>query len=374
MRIKEEFKRLGYFWLPSTPDRKVPGILSISDGGNIELEILEIIEPWSDTEAPFKDEVKRIVGRIEEENFVTLDDCYCESWTDRYDIKKSLIRVNRAFTGVNYDEDEIPRFNFLTFSVEGIDEWVGITGINVGTSTISYQLPADVPFNLDNGMRLSITFGGTFPGFPIIKEARVSQKAYFQLVSQEALELDDFISIADKITHFLCFAIDQTVSLDSMSAPSDNFRRNIGEGRTTTIPINIYYPSPPYSKDEPKIRQHDMLFGFGRIQSDVQKKIKNWIEAYEETYPAFDLYFSARTGEQSYLDDKFLTLARGLEAYHKRKFDEGSVPLDQRIKCIIEPFKTVIGDEAKQNDLINKIAQKRNDLTHSNLRFGPPNS
>ena len=40
MRIKEEFKKLGYFWLPSAPDEKVPGTLSISDGGNIELEVL----------------------------------------------------------------------------------------------------------------------------------------------------------------------------------------------------------------------------------------------------------------------------------------------------------------------------------------------
>ena len=39
MRIREEFKKLGDFWLPSAPDRKIPGTLSISDGGNIELEV-----------------------------------------------------------------------------------------------------------------------------------------------------------------------------------------------------------------------------------------------------------------------------------------------------------------------------------------------
>lgn len=41
MRIKEEFKKSGYFWLPSVPERKVAGILSISDGGSIDLEIIE---------------------------------------------------------------------------------------------------------------------------------------------------------------------------------------------------------------------------------------------------------------------------------------------------------------------------------------------
>ena len=40
MRIKENFKKSGCFWIPSLPEERVPGALSISDGGNIELEII----------------------------------------------------------------------------------------------------------------------------------------------------------------------------------------------------------------------------------------------------------------------------------------------------------------------------------------------
>ena len=168
-------------------------------------------------------------------------------------------------------------------------------------------------------MQLLITFHWTLPSAPIIKEAKISQKTYFELVSKKERELKEFTSVARKITNFLCFAIDKTVSLDSMSATADI---DLGEGQTRRVPVNIYYSSLPYSKDEPKIRQHDMLLGFAKIQSDVEKKIKNWIGAYKETYPAFDLYFSAKRDEQRHLDEKFLTLARGLEAYHNRKFDE----------------------------------------------------
>ena len=124
MRIKEEFKRSGYFWLPSASSEKVPGTLSISDGGNIELEVVGPL-------IAFGDYVKRIVGQIERDRFVTLDNCRCESREDSYGIKKSFIRVNRAFIGAKYDEGEIPRFDSLIFSIEGIDEWVGISGINV---------------------------------------------------------------------------------------------------------------------------------------------------------------------------------------------------------------------------------------------------
>ena len=138
-----------------------------------------------------------------------------------------------------------------------------------------------------------------------------------------------------------------------MEATSDNPRQDFGEGRTKKVSINIYYSSLPYSKDEPKIRQHDMLFGFGKIQNDVEKKIKNWIKTYEETYPAFDLYFSAKTGEQPYLDEKFLTLVRGLEAYIiKENLMKGLYLWTRELRCIIEPFKEIIGDRDKRNNLI----------------------
>ena len=63
-----------------------------------------------------------------------------------------------------------------------------------------------------------------------------------------------------------------------MKATSADLYQDIGEGKTRTMPINIYYPSRPYSTDEPKIWQHDMLFGFGKIQNDAEEKINKWIK------------------------------------------------------------------------------------------------
>ena len=410
MRIKEEFKKSGYFWRPSEPDRKLPGTLSISDGGHIELEVIGRfggrIEVSLNADL---NPIERIVGHIEKDGFVTLDDCYYKTLPLSLigDISKSLIHVGKVFIGVRYDEGESPVFNTLTFSVEGIDEWVGISGISVEhhfeerTATISYQPPEDISLDLDNGMRLLITFHWTLPGAPIIKEARISQKTYFQLVSEEERELKEFTSVVHKITNFLCFAIDKTVSLDSMSATADNLRQDFGEGRTKKVSISIYYSSLPYSKDEPKIQQHDMLFGFGKIQSDVQEKIKNWMEAYEKVAPALDLYFLAKMGMQTYLEARFLALAQGLEAYHRRtsnqkQMDEAEfkelidnlidqcpqerkewlkgklqygneVSLRHRLKSLIELFKEIIGDQKKQKELINRIVNTRNYLTHYDL-------
>ena len=44
MRIKEEFKRSGAFWLPSSPENQIHGTLSISDGGDVKLELTQPLD------------------------------------------------------------------------------------------------------------------------------------------------------------------------------------------------------------------------------------------------------------------------------------------------------------------------------------------
>ena len=220
-------------------------------------------------------------------------------------------------------------------------------------------------------MQLLIMF--RYPDAEKFFEYRVSQKTYFKLISQETRELDDFISVVDKITNFLCFATDQTVSLDSMSTTLNNPHQDIGKDKTGTIPINIYYQSWPYSKDEPKIYWYSMLFGFKQIQNSAEKIINNWIETYEQIAPSFNLYFLAKMGMQTYLEERFMALVQGLEAYHRRTSNERQrvkgkrVRLKDRMRSIIEPFKEVIGDEDKQSKLINRIVSTRNYLTHYDL-------
>ena len=361
MRIKEEFKKSGDFWLPSEPDRKVHGTLSISDGGTIELEVDGLFN--DEIEALLRDRlepIERIVGDID--GLVTLDDCYYKTRTISLGggRSKSFIHVGRVFTGVGYDEDEIPRFNSVTFSVEGLDEWVRISGINVelhfeeSAATISYQLPEDISINLDNGMQLLITFGWTPPGFPVIKEATINQKTYFKLISQKRRELKEFTSVAHKITNFLCFAIDKTVSLDSVEATADNLRQDLGEEQTGLMPVNIYYSSRPYSTDEPKIYQHDMLFRFRQIQNDAERIINNWLEAYERiiSYFRFILF---NTNWTTILDCEILGLStrfrsissnreKNLAAYFKEKKVIESFICARRLRMLLNHLKGLLVD------------------------------
>ena len=135
MRIKNEFKKTGYFWLPSTPNRKLPGALAIIDGGDIKLEVIGLFdESFEGLNKTLNGAYRlgRVIGHIEEHGYVTLDDCFYIKQSFSFGgISKSLVHAKIAFIGVAYDEQEAVLFNSFQFSVEGIDEWVGLSGINV---------------------------------------------------------------------------------------------------------------------------------------------------------------------------------------------------------------------------------------------------
>ena len=377
MRIKEELEGWGDFWLPSTPDTRIPGILSISDGGIIKLNLFGVFGTLDEPEP-----IGRIVGHVRGMGFVTLDGCHCKRMSSSVDtsrtfddISKSSIDVMRVFKGVAYREGEVPRFDTFTFSVEGIDEWVGISGIEVNrqleehAATISYELPTNIPLRLDNGMELLIAFSWQPPAYFDIKEAGIIQKVHFHVTSQEMRELNEFISIAENITAFMCFATNEIVCLDSVSTTFDNFHQDVRQNLTMVTEVDIYGHTWPHSKDEPEISQQKMLFKFEEIQSDLERKINKWIETYGQITPAFHFYLWTQMGAYPYSEVKFLTLVQGLEAYHRKMFNENRMNLRNRIEEVIEPFENIIGADEERQELITSILDTRNYWTHYNPKL-----
>ncbi len=413
MKIKEEIKKSGTFWIPQSPE-PVPGILSISNERGIELEVARsfVNDPASIAALLNNfDNFYRVIGHIQEYGFVILDGCQTPTGGFNFNFGQiqtsQTIWANQVFTGFPRPQNEIPLFTTFKFSIEGIDDWVGISGIStinaryrqvVGTTTISYKLPETISFNLADDMQLEIVFIAGRPDTLGPREAGITQKVYFRLISEDAQELKQFLSIAHKIVDLFCFTINQTVSLDSMSATSEEIRQNIAAGITPLAEINIYDPSVfYYSKDQPKIDRNQMLFGFSDIQDGAERMINKWIESYEQYEHAFNLYFQAQLRPQPSLEVRFLSLAQGLEAYHRESCDDkymaddefktirrrvikefpkkdrnwfgarlnyaNELTLRDRIRRMVEAFNNFFGEEEKSL-LIKLIVDTRNHLTH----------
>jgi hypothetical protein len=406
MRIEEEYIKTGYFWLPGKIYEKVPGVLTIEDGGNITLEIVGLFD---NEKGAFNEDFNlgRIIGSVEGDGLVTLEDCfYTKKSMSVGGISKSKVCVNKVLCSVAYEKDEEITFNTLSFSVDCIDEWVGVSGIKVDTdwknrtATISYEPPASIEIELDDGMKLEIGFIYTLPGFPASTEAKISQQAFFKIKSVSLRPLNEFIEYVYKITNLMCFAIDATVSIKNVSATSSEIKSDVVNGSMSPVSVGIYYSSTSYTKSVPTNGWHQMLFTYGTIKSNASEVFSNWIKAYEEIAPALNLYFSTKSGAQKYLDGKFLALAQGLETYHRRTSTEklmdsssfenlisgiiencpenykewlngrlmhgNEINLGKRLKGIIEPFKGSLGNSGARSKLLRKVVDTRNYLTHYN--------
>ena len=408
VKIKEEIKKSGEFWLPTIPDRKVQGTLSISPSGDIELEILKSLEPNIEAFSRNMDGFNRVVGDVQEYGYVTLDGCQYKTKTRSLSVGQDLLNahsvlwVNRVFTGVAYAENEVPRFNTFVFSIEGLDEWVAMDAINYEhkeeIKIVAYKPTHSISFNLANGMQLEIISSVVHNTSLSPREEKITRETYFKLVSKKDQELNEFISIVQKLTHLLRFATNETVSLDSMSAISDSHVENAG-GVIMPIEINIYSQSGFYLKNPPQVHWTDMLFRFSDIHSNAERVINKWIESYKQYEDAFNLYFLAQLKLQPSNTTKFLTLAQCLEVYHRKTYDDKymeddefrklrkglikQVPksdrnwfgqrlkfaheltLKDRIRKIVEPYEGFIGEE-NVSQLIDYIVDSRHYYTHYN--------
>lgn len=403
MRILEKYDRAGYFWLPENPSHRIPGTLKIFDGGEIELEVVGIFD--TSIKSLSDDDIPRIIGIVEKDGLVTLDGCFYRKKTIAFGgVARSIIFANRAFCGVAYDKEELVKFNSISFSIEGLNEWLRITGIKVNydedykSATINYSPQNEIIHELTSGFKLHILFSYSLPSSNNLSEAKITQKAYLKLSSVEERELAEFIDIIHKITYLICFAVDETVSISSVIAKSDSLVEDVSQGKTQCVPIKVYYSSLPFSAKSPKIEAHKMLFNFRNISNSAGLIFNNWLSAYSIVRPSLGLYFSAVSGSHKYLDGRFLSLAQALETYHRRTSAEtlmdevqfrkisakilwscpkinrkwlrgrimhgNEINLGKRIKRIIEPFKSKIGNAKAISKLTRNIVNTRNYLTH----------
>lgn len=314
-----------------------------------------------------------------------------------------------ALIGVHYDENEKIKFLKFNFSVEGLDEWLLISGIKVDynwdakSATIRYDHPNEIVLQLPEGIELIFTFAWIFPSPVNITEAKITQKAYVSLKSNTLRSLDDFLNLVFKITNFFCFAIDKTVSLNSATGYSNEITKESNDGQTPEIPIKIYYHSPSDSEVKPKLNRNDMLFQYRHVASEIERVLTNWLSNYEIYEPAFNLYFASKSGAHRYIDGRFLSLVQGVETLHRRNSEQTPMPEDEftevkrivlqacpadkqewltrkieyanefslgeRIKQMLEPFQYLYGTEKDCKSFIRKVKDTRNYFTHYDIKL-----
>jgi len=408
MRIEKEFRKTGYFWLPEHPEKRLPGTLTIINGGAVKLETIGMFHDKSVANKELC-EIGRISGCIEDEGSVTLLNCAYKKKVIIHGLvvplSKSEIDVGCALIGADFSTDKEVVFNTLSFSIDCMDEWVGISSIDVEMledRSVIIECTPKVGFiyELTNGMKLEFVFQHSLS--TSLTEAKVTQNILCKLSSDKPRTKAEYLQVVRKISNFLSLAIGKSLDIKKITATSTDIslRHNPfpWAQQDEDVAISIYYKRTLATEKELYVSHHEMLFTFGLIKSNFEKILNKWIDLYAILEPAFDLYFSTRFNPHKFSESKFLTLVQGLETYHRRTTSEklmddavfqtlietiistcpeddkkwlsgrlkhgNEVSLKTRIIQIIEPLKKYIGDEKYITKLIWKILNTRNYLTH----------
>ena len=86
-----------------------------------------------------------------------------------------------------------------------------------------------------------------------------------------------------------------------------------------------------------------MLFYYRNVADQIEGILTKWIETYEISEPAFNLYFASKSGGHKYLDSKFLSLAQGIETLHRRKSQEKQM-LEEEFRELVANILKAIPD------------------------------
>ena len=372
MRVTDNDKKFGFFWIPSNdngePEEKdkIPGTLSIKDGGRIQLEL------FSSSCVTLKRKTPRIVGTVERFGFVTLDDCLYYRSNFSYGIKKWFLSIEIAFIGVQYKTNEEPKFNTFSFSVEGLHYWMRKSGIkhtndnHNNTFSIRYELPDNTIYKIDEDIKVLFCHKGNehFKYDIHHSSVQIVENINCKIIASKELPLSTLISVAGKINSFLYFIMDQVVCIKNVKATSENIQKEYSSiNIKKPVDIKLFYKNYPFIKKSPQIVWP--LFGFNFMQKNANQALNKWVNLYDKTNPALELYLSTQIGEHTSLKDNFLTLVKFIEAYHQKMFYSKKMDLKKRLKRFIEPLKELTDFHDEQR-LINDIVNTRNYFTHYN--------
>lgn len=393
----------GYFWLPGSPDSRVPGRCYTLEDGTIQLDILGILSgsvlPTDDAEIP------RILGVSVNGQLVTLDNCFYKNRNFNFPgLAISKIHVNLALIGCHFDQGKEIAFDEITCYSEAIDEWLQFGPIDVSwasspsRATISFSPPVQLEWHLPNNLLVKLNCTWTAPSQAQYREASISRKTWIGFEFQDARPLHELLEVSHRFANFVSFVVDQTLPLNAVQGYSKDLAETIGT-KTRRIPIQIFYtPDNRVYPNLSHISPPFPLFAFQYVKDRFGDILSRWLENYEKFASSFNLYFATRTGRDLYLDNRFLMLVQALESLHRHsstastfsspqyatlcetlrgvipevfkdwleaRLKYGNEPsLRQRLKYLVQGFESIFEKKRKLKDLISQVVDTRNYLTH----------
>ena len=377
------FTDSGYFWLPGDEDQscRVAGTLAVSEVGAVTLETFGYFStaPLSLAQgprSPTESKLARIFGFTQEQGAITLVDGLCTH--SRLGIRakgasfaSSTIWARWLLIGGHFGE-ESPLFNRLACRIEGLDEWLGVSGItaehdfDTHRTTITFQAPSDLPFHAGDGVQGKFGFTFSIPSPALwATKAQVSQSAYIALSTSASWTTENVINWAVKMRNFLSLGTDAPVAITSLDGylPVDDQEAATASDRENSV--RIFFQSAQHRPEPAAVQPWSMSFAYRDLGDGLSSALTNWFDLCRKWPQSVGLFFGARYGDGILTGDlQFLKVVEAIETLAPAKGIGKNAKLHKKVRRLAEPFAELIGIKGGETEFAERVRSTRHWYVH----------
>lgn len=316
----DQLTRMGRWWTPDSPKRRVPGLLTVPSDDRAGLALIGTL-------AVDDGDTVIIRGRTTDGEPATLFDCHCGSsrgWSSLYGTTaRQTYSVGTVLLGGGARDGLKAHFRFAAVGLSSLAEFIAkrpfgrldrtdpdyrdVIGMSRGHDTHMRHRDTEIIF--------SVFAGQDWPGTAVTLDTR-GRFSFFSQTPRTLAEWDrDYLwPVATLVSLALgraCAISEWTVLV---SAPPWTYARAQRPVPEIRVLRSRLLRGPSGSSGDPP------LFTLADSGVDVGALLPRWLDAYPAIRHPLDLYFSTMFAPFMYLESRFLNLVQAAEGYHRARF------------------------------------------------------
>ena len=325
--MNEAFEINGFWWLPETPQTRIPGDLSFSPGDVLILKLMGALNKTREEYFPPPDFINPVLihGISSKGDSVTLYKCLQKSGNssigDAGGYYATDFIAHFAFFGIHFSTEVDIQFTSVSVRFHNLDNWYNKKLIQYdnpepGTAVITFKRPAPLDVQLSNFQVQFVVFER--PSLNMNK-ASVYANALVRISTGTQKPFNNYLSLIRLIQNFLTFAITKPTYVTELNGRLTEISEPVKEKNTLQKNIKIFYAAVGWQPDARDAFWADMLLPFSEIEKDLPDLLSAWQEKSITIKPVLDLYFSGFY-RSIYPENEFINLAQAIETYHRRTY------------------------------------------------------
>jgi hypothetical protein len=308
--LLDDFRISGHWWLPTKPEHKIPGTLTVNPDAGVRLELVGRFDsPEFDAFGMFSRNVplEIVLGADADGEVYTLHKL------DMLQISNtSTFRVSYLLAGKHFPTLEEIVFSSALIQYTYLEAWSRFNFAQSGKSDSPDFLLIQVPINVETLFRM----GGAGEIKELSLDAHalwrqslsaidIKPSAHFKIDLNAAADLRTFFQLVNDLGHFMTLLIGE---------PS--YVKKLRLCTSPDVLVDVFYPST--IRREKKLHPAEMCFTLTEVRKIVPMLVEKWFKSLELLAPIYDLLFGTLFDPDSFVRTKFINLTQALESFHRR--------------------------------------------------------